>query len=70
VNNELVIDLALGPNQGAGVPAPLNSEGLLKEILVFNVTISTGIFDGVVPGWGSGELVSALATLFESIMKW
>ncbi len=50
----------MGPNQGAGVPAPVDSEGLQWNILPFNVSVSIGgFFNDIVPGWGSGSLVSA-----------
>ncbi|KAH8892318.1 hypothetical protein GQ53DRAFT_841094 [Thozetella sp. PMI_491] len=58
---DLVVDLAMGPNQGAGVPAPYNSTGLLWDLAPFNVTVPAGgTFDGVLPGWGSGELAAAI----------
>ncbi|KAE9371636.1 hypothetical protein N431DRAFT_545837 [Stipitochalara longipes BDJ] len=56
----LLVDLALGPNQGAGVPAPSESDGLLWDLFFFEVSIPIGgIFDGVLPGWNSGALVAA-----------
>ena len=56
----LLIDLALGPNQGAGVPAPYDSDGLLWDLSSFNVTVPVGgSFNGTLPGWGTGPLVSA-----------
>jgi hypothetical protein len=56
----LVVDLALGPNQGAGVPAPSESDGLLWDLFFFEVSIPIGeTFDDVLPGWKSGALVSA-----------
>ncbi|KAI5362475.1 putative Galactose-binding-like domain superfamily [Septoria linicola] len=63
-DNNLVIDLALGPNQGAGVPAPVNSEGLQWDLQPFNVSVASGeSFDDILPGWGTGELVAAVAGL-------
>jgi hypothetical protein len=56
----LVVDLALGPNQGAGVPAPSESDGLLWDLFSFEVSVPIGgTFDGVLPGWNSGALVAA-----------
>lgn len=56
----LVVDLALGPNQGAGVPAPSESNGLLWDLFFFEVSVPLGrTFDGVLPGWDSGPLVAA-----------
>lgn len=44
--------MAMGPNQGAGVPAPYDDEGLLWDIAPFSVNISKGT-SGVdtIPGW-------------------
>ena len=56
----LVVDLALGPNQGAGVPAPSESDGLLWDLFSFEVSVPIGgTFDCVLPGWHSGVLVAA-----------
>jgi hypothetical protein len=56
----LVVDLALGPNQGAGVPAPSESDGLLWDLFFFEVSVPIGeTFDDVLPGWNSGALVAA-----------
>ena len=56
----LLFDFPLGPNQGAGVPAPADSDGLLWELLPFNVTVPAGTaYNDTIPGWGSGDLVSA-----------
>lgn len=63
-DNGLIIDLALGPNQGAGVPAPYDSDGLLWDLQPFNITLPIGeSFDGILPGWGTGSLVSASTAL-------
>ncbi|THW43029.1 hypothetical protein D6D22_04627 [Aureobasidium pullulans] len=59
-DNDLIIDLALGPNQGAGVPAPYNSDGIQWDLQPFNVTVPIGgNFNDLLPGWGTGPLVSA-----------
>lgn len=59
--SNLIVDLAMGPNQGAGVPAPYDDEGLLWDLNPFNITVAIGgSFDGVLPGWGSGPLVAAV----------
>ncbi|KAF2169395.1 hypothetical protein M409DRAFT_20615 [Zasmidium cellare ATCC 36951] len=59
-DNNLVIDLALGPNQGAGVPAPVDADRLQWDLQPFNVSIPVGgSFDNTLPGWGTGPLVSA-----------
>ena len=56
----LVVDMSLGPNQGAGVPAPSESDGLLFDLDYYEVAVPIGgTFNGVLPGWGSEALVSA-----------
>ena len=56
----LIVDLALGPNQGAGVPAPSESDGLLFDLYSYEVAVPIGgSFSGVLPGWNSGPLVAA-----------
>lgn len=61
VKEGLVMDIPLGPNQGAGVPAPADSEGLLWTLSAGNVTVQKGqSFSGVLPSWGKGRLVAAV----------
>lgn len=61
-DNDLVMDFAMGPNQGTGVPAPIDTEGLMWDISAFNITVPIrGSFDGVLPGWGLGELQAAVS---------
>ncbi|KFZ24118.1 hypothetical protein V502_01397 [Pseudogymnoascus sp. VKM F-4520 (FW-2644)] len=60
----LVVDLALGANQGAGVPAPYDSDGLLWDLTSFEVAVPVGErFNDILPGWGTGALVSASTAL-------
>ena len=60
----LLMDFALGPNQGSGVPAEPETEGLQYDLVPFNVSIPLGgSFNGTLPGWGSGELVAASTAL-------
>lgn len=67
-NHELQMDFALGPNQGSGVPAEPDSEGLMLDFVPFNISIPLGsAFSATLPGWGSGRLVSAsIALVIES----
>ena len=58
--NGMVVDFANGPNQGAGVPAKPDDEGLMWDLVPFNVSVPIGgSFDDTLPGWGSGDFVSA-----------
>ncbi|GKZ68760.1 hypothetical protein AnigIFM50267_003505 [Aspergillus niger] len=64
---DLLVDLAIGPNQGAGVPAPYNDDGLLWDLAGFNSTLSSDEgFDGIVPGWGAGPLIAAVTAQVNS----
>ena len=64
----LVVDMSLGPNQGAGVPAPSESDGLLFDLDYYEVTVPIGgTFNGVLPGWGSEALVSASTGLVTNV---
>ncbi|KAJ9499406.1 hypothetical protein H2202_004989 [Exophiala xenobiotica] len=60
-DNGLIMDFAIGPNQGTGVPAPEGSGGLSWDLVAFNVSVPTGeSFDGVLPGWGTGTLQATI----------
>ncbi|ETS81575.1 hypothetical protein PFICI_06577 [Pestalotiopsis fici W106-1] len=54
----LKMDFAMGPNQGQGVPASTGDDGLQWDLVPFTVPVPNGTFDGTIPGWGVGELVS------------
>ncbi|KAK2762365.1 secreted protein [Colletotrichum kahawae] len=46
----LKLDLALGANQGAGVPSVVETAGLAKELIYGNVTVPSGkLYSGSVP---------------------
>ncbi|KAK6216503.1 hypothetical protein LQW54_003509 [Pestalotiopsis sp. IQ-011] len=38
-DNDLVMDFAIGPNQGTGVPAPEDDEGLMWDISIYNQSV-------------------------------
>jgi hypothetical protein len=58
------MDFALGPNQGSGVPAEYDDPGVMWDLWPFNVSIPLGgSYNDVLPGWGTGELVSASTAL-------
>lgn len=66
--NGLVLDLAIGPNQGAGVPAPIDADSLQYNIVPFNISIAAGhTYDGTLPGWGTGALVAATTASIVSV---
>ncbi|ETS86460.1 hypothetical protein PFICI_00288 [Pestalotiopsis fici W106-1] len=63
----LKIDIPLGPNQGQGVPAHPDDEGLQWDLVPFNDTVQAdGLYTGVIPGWGTGELVALVSALVTS----
>lgn len=58
----------MGPNQGAGIPAPYNDDGLLCDLAPFSANISQGTSSiESIPGWGGGynadSLVAAVTAL-------
>jgi hypothetical protein len=60
----LIMDFALGPNQGSGVPAEYDDPGVMWDLWPFNVSIPlSGSYNDALPGWGTGELVSASTAL-------
>lgn len=50
------MDLTIGPNQGAGVPAPYNDDGLLWDLAGYNLTVTKGtVYSDTLPGWGGSH---------------
>ncbi|KAI6796311.1 hypothetical protein KC332_g16491 [Hortaea werneckii] len=63
-DNDMVMDFAIGPNQGTGVPAPESTDGLAWDVAAYNVSVPLGgSFNDVLPGWGAGELLAAVTGL-------
>ncbi|KAM5347661.1 hypothetical protein ACJ41O_007485 [Fusarium nematophilum] len=57
----LIMDFSMGPQSGQGVPAHPDEPGLAYTLEYYNVSLSAGeTWTGTLPGWGHGELVSAL----------
>jgi hypothetical protein len=64
MDNNLIMDFAMGPNQGTGVPANIDSDGLMWDLVIFNATVPIGSsFDAILPGWGTGTLEAAVTGL-------
>ncbi|KAI0107934.1 hypothetical protein F4776DRAFT_414946 [Hypoxylon sp. NC0597] len=59
-DNSLVMDFSMGPQSGQGVPAEPDNPGLAWDLVSYNVTILNGSYSGQLPGWGRGNLVSAV----------
>lgn len=58
----------MGPNQGAGVPAEYDADGIQWDLQPFNTTVPIGgHFNDILPGWGTGQLVSASSGLVKSM---
>lgn len=57
------MDFAMGPNQGQGVPAHPDDDGLLWDLYAYNVTVPVGgTYKGQIPGWGTIGTVQAVVT--------
>lgn len=64
----LLVDLTIGPNQGAGIPAEYGDDGLLWFLGAFNETVSKGTSSiASIPGWGGryneDSLIGAVTAL-------
>ncbi|KAL2782982.1 hypothetical protein BJX66DRAFT_330911 [Aspergillus keveii] len=58
----MVMDFSIGPNQGQGVPAAPDDEGLQWDLVPFSVSVpANGSFDCVIPGWGTGDLLALIS---------
>ncbi|KAF7589906.1 hypothetical protein BBP40_003524 [Aspergillus hancockii] len=58
----LVMDFPLGPNQGQGVPASPDDEGLQWDLSAASIAVPlSGSWHGQLPGWGTGELVAVVS---------
>ena len=61
------MDFAMGPNQGQGVPAEPDDDGLMWDINAYNISIPIGgSFDGTIPGWEHGVLQAVVTGLVTS----
>lgn len=59
----LVMDFAMGPNQGQGVPAHPDDDGLQWDLYAYNTTVPIGeSYDGKLPGWGTTGKLQAVVT--------
>ncbi|KAL1877886.1 hypothetical protein Daus18300_002239 [Diaporthe australafricana] len=66
----LAMDFALGPNQGQGIPAHKDDEGLQWDLFSTTVTVPKGgVVNGTAPGWAAGELVAAVSAAVVSRTK-
>ena len=64
IANDMVMDFAMGPNQGQGVPAEVADEGLVWDLTMSAASVPVGgSFNDVIPGWGSGELQSVVTAV-------
>ncbi len=61
------MDFALGPNQGQGVPAVEDTDGLMWDLFSYNISVPLGgSFNDVLPGWGMGSLQAVVTALVTS----
>jgi hypothetical protein len=67
----MVMDFAFGPNQGQGVPAIEGSDGLMLDLASLNISIPAGgSFHGVLPGRGTGPIVSVTTGEVTSVQSY
>ncbi|KAL2203672.1 hypothetical protein CC79DRAFT_1388306 [Sarocladium strictum] len=62
-NNDMLMDFAIGPNQGQGVPAEPDDEGLQRDLIPYAEPIPSNARTIDLPGWGEGDLVAAVTGL-------
>ncbi|KAK1545886.1 hypothetical protein CPAR01_03388 [Colletotrichum paranaense] len=63
----LTMDFSLGPNQGQGIPAHPDDEGLQWDLVSFSQAVSNRSFlNETIPGWGDGELVAVVSAVVVS----
>ncbi|OBR14858.1 Secreted protein [Colletotrichum higginsianum IMI 349063] len=63
----MAMDFSLGPNQGQGIPAHHDDEGLQWDLVTTAQELSFGgTFNYTIPGWGGGELVAAISAMVVS----
>ncbi|CZR61746.1 uncharacterized protein PAC_11643 [Phialocephala subalpina] len=66
----LIMDFCMGPESGQGAPAEPDNPGLSYELISFNATVEPGgTFNGEVPGWGSGTLVSITTAMIVNVSQ-
>ena len=62
--HDLIMDFAMGPNQGQGVPATPGDDGIMVDLRLSESSIDiNGTFNDTLPGWGSGKLQAALTAV-------
>ncbi|EXK85159.1 hypothetical protein FOQG_10813 [Fusarium oxysporum f. sp. raphani 54005] len=67
VSHGLKMDFALDPNQGQGVPADPDEEGLQWDLVPFAIQVpANGSLENPLPGWGTGKLVSLVTATVDS----
>ncbi|EPE06415.1 secreted protein [Ophiostoma piceae UAMH 11346] len=60
----MIMDFALGPMAGNGVPASVADEGLQWDLYpAYTAVPANGSYEGLVPGWGSGKLIALVSAL-------
>ncbi|OQE77529.1 hypothetical protein PENNAL_c0060G11756 [Penicillium nalgiovense] len=58
--NSVLVDIALGPNQGQGVPASPDADGIQWDLVPFVQGLPVNQTSERIPGWGEGELVACV----------
>ncbi|KAJ5954301.1 hypothetical protein N7501_008580 [Penicillium viridicatum] len=58
--NSILVDIVLGPNQGQGVPASPDADGIQWDLVPFVQRLPVNQTSKRIPGWGEGELVACV----------
>ncbi|KAJ6186560.1 hypothetical protein N7519_007861 [Penicillium mononematosum] len=64
--NSVLVDIALGPNQGQGVPASPDADGIQWDLVPFVQKLPVNQTSERIPGWGEGELVACVLASADS----
>ncbi|KAJ6159630.1 hypothetical protein N7497_004167 [Penicillium chrysogenum] len=64
--NSVLVDIALGPNQGQGVPASPDADGIQWDLVPFVQRLPVNQTHDHIPGWGEGELVACVLASADS----
>ncbi|KAL4787127.1 hypothetical protein BJX76DRAFT_345794 [Aspergillus varians] len=64
--NSVLVDVAIGPNQGQGVPASADDDGIQWDLVPFVEKLPGNKTRERIPGWGEGELVACVLASVDS----
>ncbi|EKV04466.1 hypothetical protein PDIG_88980 [Penicillium digitatum PHI26] len=65
--NNVLVDIAMGPNQGQGVPASSDDDGIQWDLVPFVQRVPVNQTRDRIPGWGEGDLVACVIASADSM---